>query len=79
VRSRRKCSIRRDRPLSGEAYKLLLEAVLKEVSTFSLVWSDQRPFAPTATAVRKALRGLQLGHVTRVTLDAREEPYFKEV
>jgi hypothetical protein len=49
----------------GEAYKLLLEAALKEASTFSLVWREQLQFAPSAAAVRKALRGLQLRQVKR--------------
>src|SRR5512132_2888048 len=55
--------IRRD--VTGEAYKLLLDAALREASTFSLVWRDQLQFDPSATAVRKALRGLQLRHVKR--------------
>jgi hypothetical protein len=53
------------RDVTGKAYKLVLEAALTEASTFSLVWRDQVQFAPSATAVRKALRGLQLRHVKR--------------
>lgn len=48
------------RDVTGEAYKLLLEAALREASTFSLVWRDELSFAPSAAAVRNALRGLQL-------------------
>jgi len=44
------------RDVTGEAYKLLLEAALKEASTFSLVWPDQRPFAPSA-AMRTTRQG----------------------
>jgi hypothetical protein len=51
------------RDVTGEAYKILLEAALSEASSFSLVWRTQLRFAPSATAVRKALRGLQLRHV----------------
>ena len=36
---------------------------LNEASTFSLVWRTQLQFAPSATAARNALRGLQLRHV----------------
>ena len=53
------------RDITGEAYELLVKAALKEASTFALVWRHQVQFAPTATAVRKALRGLQLRHVKR--------------
>lgn len=53
------------RDVMGEAYKLLLEAALREATTFSLVWRDQLQFAPSAAAVRTALRGLQLRHVKR--------------
>jgi hypothetical protein len=53
------------RDVTGDAYKLLLEAALKEASTFSLVWRGELQFAPSAAAVRKALRGLQLRHVKR--------------
>ena len=52
------------RDVTGEAYKLLLEAALEEASMFSLVWSDG-PFPPKAAAMRTALRGLQLRHVKR--------------
>jgi hypothetical protein len=38
--------------VSGEPYKLLLEAALNEAGTFSLVWRDQLSFAPSAAAVR---------------------------
>ena len=51
--------------VAGESYKLLLEAALKEAGTFSLVWRDQLQFAPSAAAVRHALRGLQLRAVKR--------------
>lgn len=53
------------RDVTGPSYNRLLEAVLEEASTFSLVWRDQLQFAPSATALRKALRGLQLRHVKR--------------
>ena len=53
------------RDVTGEAYKLLLEAALEEASTCSLVWPNQRPFIPSAAAMRTALRGLQLRHVKR--------------
>ena len=51
------------RDVSGEPYKLLLEAVLDEASTFSLVWRDQLSFAPSAAAIRTSLRGLQVRQV----------------
>jgi hypothetical protein len=51
--------------ITGEAYRLLLEAALEEASTFSLVWRDQLQFAPSAAAVRKALRAFQVRHVKR--------------
>lgn len=53
------------RDVTGDAYKLLLEIALNEASTFSLVWRDQLQFASSATAVRKALLGLQLRHARR--------------
>ncbi len=53
------------RDVTGDAYKLLLEAALEEASTFSLVWRDDVRFAPSAAAVRKALRPLQLRHLKR--------------
>jgi hypothetical protein len=63
--SHRHAVYRITRDVTGEAYKILLEAALNEVSAFSLVWRTQLRFAPSATAVRKALRGLQLRHVKR--------------
>lgn len=51
--------------ITGEDYRLLLEAALAEASTFSLVWRDQLQFAPSAAAVRRALRRLQVRHVKR--------------
>ena len=53
------------RDVTGEAYRLLLEAALEEASTFSLVWRDQLQFAPSAIQVRNALRSLQLRDVKR--------------
>ena len=53
------------RDVTGEAYELLLKTALEETSTFSLVWRDQLQFGPSAAAVRKALRGLELRHVKR--------------
>lgn len=53
------------RDVTGDAYKLLLEAALEEASTFSLVWRDQLRFDPGAAAVRAALRGLELEDVKR--------------
>jgi len=53
------------RDVTGDAYRLLLEAALAEAATFSLVWRDQLPFAATAAAVREALRPLRVRHVKR--------------
>jgi hypothetical protein len=53
------------REVRGEAYTLLLKAALEEASTFSLVWREHQQYAPSATGVRNALRGLQLRHVKR--------------
>lgn len=63
--SHRRAFYRITRDVTGEAYRILLEAALNEASTFSLVWRTQLRFHPSATAVRKALRGLQLRHVKR--------------
>jgi hypothetical protein len=53
------------RDVTGEAYRVLLEAALGGGGTFSLVWNAQLRFGPTAAAIRTQLRHLQLRHVKR--------------
>lgn len=61
--SRQLYRIRRD--VTGDAYRVLLEAALGAGGTFSLVWRDQLQFGSKAAAIRDALRHLQLRHLKR--------------
>jgi hypothetical protein len=51
--------------VTGEAYKRLLDAALKEATTFSIVLRDQLQFDSSAFEIRDALRHLQVRHLKR--------------